>query len=180
MPGYGLDERDVWIRAPVGSKFFSSPRRPNRLWGLPTLLSNVFRGLFPAGKAAGAWKSPLTSNILLYNLRFSQRWLWRMLSSWVGRHGDLVWTDVSEENIASIFRVEKFASEEPAWAGGCRLSHHSKTPRFAQDLHGVTSQKTKVFKNWIRSNTLDYTVSCPRKYYLSWNIYIFNILDNTS
>jgi hypothetical protein len=32
---------------------------------------------------------------------------------------DLVWADVSEERITSIFRVEKFASEEPAWAGVC-------------------------------------------------------------
>jgi hypothetical protein len=30
-----------------------------------------------------------------------------------------VWKDVSGEHIASIFRVEKFASEEPASAGGC-------------------------------------------------------------
>jgi hypothetical protein len=35
--------------------------------------------------------------------------MWRRL--------DLVWTDVSEEPIASIFRVEKSASEEPAEAG---------------------------------------------------------------
>jgi hypothetical protein len=34
------------------------------------------------------------------------------------RRVDLVWTDVLEERIASIFRVQKFASEEPAWAGG--------------------------------------------------------------
>jgi hypothetical protein len=34
------------------------------------------------------------------------------------RRVDLLWTDVSEERIASIFRVEKSASEEPAWAGG--------------------------------------------------------------
>jgi hypothetical protein len=27
---------------------------------------------------------------------------------------DLVWTDVSEERIAYIFRVDKLASEEPA------------------------------------------------------------------
>jgi hypothetical protein len=33
----------------------------------------------------------------------------------------LVLTDVSEERIASIFRVEKSPSEELAWAGGCRL-----------------------------------------------------------
>jgi hypothetical protein len=30
-------------------------------------------------------------------------------------------TDVSEERIASIFRVEKSTSEEPAWADVCRL-----------------------------------------------------------
>jgi hypothetical protein len=35
---------------------------------------------------------------------------------------NLVWTDVSEEHIASIFRVEKSGSEEPVWAGGCRLT----------------------------------------------------------
>jgi hypothetical protein len=35
------------------------------------------------------------------------------------RRADLVWTDVSEERIASIFRIEKSASEESAWAGGC-------------------------------------------------------------
>jgi hypothetical protein len=43
------------------------------------------------------------------------------------RRVDLVWTDASEECIASIFRAEISASEEPAWAGGCRLSHQSKT-----------------------------------------------------
>jgi hypothetical protein len=32
---------------------------------------------------------------------------------------DIVWTDVSEERFASIFKVEKSASEEPVWAGGC-------------------------------------------------------------
>jgi hypothetical protein len=37
--------------------------------------------------------------------------MWRRL--------DPVWTYVSEERIASIFREEKSDSEEPAWAGGC-------------------------------------------------------------
>jgi peptidoglycan/xylan/chitin deacetylase (PgdA/CDA1 family) len=37
------------------------------------------------------------------------------------RSVDLVWTEVSEERISSIFRVKKSASEEPAWAGGCRF-----------------------------------------------------------
>jgi hypothetical protein len=31
---------------------------------------------------------------------------------------DLVLPDISEERIASIFTVEKSASEEPEWAGG--------------------------------------------------------------
>jgi hypothetical protein len=34
---------------------------------------------------------------------------------------DVVWTDVSEKRIASIFRVEKSTSEEWAWGGCCRL-----------------------------------------------------------
>jgi hypothetical protein len=34
------------------------------------------------------------------------------------RRVDLVLTDVSEERIAYIFRVEKSVSEEPAWADG--------------------------------------------------------------
>jgi hypothetical protein len=37
------------------------------------------------------------------------------------RRVDFVWTDVSEERIASIFMVEKSAIEEPASTGGCRL-----------------------------------------------------------
>jgi hypothetical protein len=36
--GYGLDERRVGVRAPVGSKTFSSPRRPDRLSGPPGAL----------------------------------------------------------------------------------------------------------------------------------------------
>jgi hypothetical protein len=36
------------------------------------------------------------------------------------RRVDIVLTDVSEERIASRFRVEKSASEEKAQAGGCR------------------------------------------------------------
>jgi hypothetical protein len=37
------------------------------------------------------------------------------------RRVDLVWTDVSEERITSIFKVEKSASEEPAWANKNQL-----------------------------------------------------------
>jgi hypothetical protein len=42
--GYGLDDRGVGVQFPVGSRIFSSPRRPDRLWGPPSLLSNGYRG----------------------------------------------------------------------------------------------------------------------------------------
>jgi hypothetical protein len=48
----------------------------------------------------------------------------RMPTSGMCRRVDIVWTHVSEERIASIFKVEKSESEEPAWAGGCRLQRH--------------------------------------------------------
>jgi hypothetical protein len=54
--GYGLDDRVVEVRVPVGSRIFSSPRRPDRLWGPPNLLSNGYRGL---GREAD--HSPATS-----------------------------------------------------------------------------------------------------------------------
>jgi hypothetical protein len=43
---YGLDDRGVRVRVPVGG-IFCPPRRPDRLWGSPSLLSIGYRGLFP-------------------------------------------------------------------------------------------------------------------------------------
>jgi hypothetical protein len=42
--GYGLDDQEVGVRVPVGSRVFSSPHRPHRLWGPPSILSNGYRG----------------------------------------------------------------------------------------------------------------------------------------
>jgi hypothetical protein len=45
--GYGLDDGGVGVRVPVGSRNFSSPRRPDLLWGPLNLLLGGYRGLFP-------------------------------------------------------------------------------------------------------------------------------------
>jgi hypothetical protein len=45
----------VWI--PAGARFFSSPERPDRLWGPPMRTEGDNYG----SKAAGAWSWQLTS-----------------------------------------------------------------------------------------------------------------------
>jgi hypothetical protein len=45
--GYGLDDRGVRVRVPVGVRIFSFTRRPDLFWGPPSLLSNRYPGFFP-------------------------------------------------------------------------------------------------------------------------------------
>jgi hypothetical protein len=54
--GYGLDDRGVGVRVLVGSRIFSSPSRPDRLWGPLNLLYNGYwgGGGSPGGKAVGS------------------------------------------------------------------------------------------------------------------------------
>jgi hypothetical protein len=39
--GYGLDDRETGVRVPLGSRIFASTRRPDCLWGPPSLLCNA-------------------------------------------------------------------------------------------------------------------------------------------
>jgi hypothetical protein len=52
---YGLDDWEIGVRVPEGSRIITSLCRNDRLWGPPNLLYNGYRELFPGGKAAGAW-----------------------------------------------------------------------------------------------------------------------------
>jgi hypothetical protein len=45
----GLDDQGFGVRVLVGSRIFSSPRRPDWLWVQPNFLSNGYRRLFPRG-----------------------------------------------------------------------------------------------------------------------------------
>jgi hypothetical protein len=49
--GYGMDDRGIGVRVPVGSRIFSSPRRPDRRRDPPSLLYeyNGYCGLFLRG-----------------------------------------------------------------------------------------------------------------------------------
>jgi hypothetical protein len=48
---------DFW----KAKKFFSTPQRPDRLWGQPSIISNGTGRTFRRGKAAEAWNWLLTS-----------------------------------------------------------------------------------------------------------------------
>jgi hypothetical protein len=61
--GFELDNWGIVIQVPVGSRIFFSPRRPDRLWGSPTLLSNGYRLLFLRGQSG--WGVKLTTHLQL-------------------------------------------------------------------------------------------------------------------
>jgi hypothetical protein len=55
--GYGLDDRGVGVRVPVGSRIFTSRSRPNWLWG------STYYSMGTGDKAAGGVK--LTTHLQL-------------------------------------------------------------------------------------------------------------------
>jgi hypothetical protein len=58
-----------------------------------------------------------------------------------------VWTDVSEDRIAYIFKVEKTASEESVWASSCIL----QLDLLHADLQNVTERVNgfELKTNWV-------------------------------
>jgi hypothetical protein len=84
---------------------------------------------------------PLTSITTVSKIPSSETW----------RPVDFVWTDVSGERIASIFRLEKSASEEPAWSGGCRLNRRfGGTYRLHLQARKIREQETSVSR-WLQT-----------------------------
>jgi hypothetical protein len=83
-------------------------------------------------------------------------WSWRMPSSGVWRHVDLVWPDVSEELIASFFRVGK--NLRAAACSRWFLTHGFFYPEDGADtfLRNVKSHKI-------------YTAPHPRRRHSSWS-----------
>jgi hypothetical protein len=73
-----------------------------------------------------------------------------MPSSGMWHRADLVWTDVSEERIAPIFRIEKSASEEAAWAGGSmRRQKHQRQEyhTWHKDPRSWSEDKIQAIRN---------------------------------
>jgi hypothetical protein len=72
----------------------------------------------------------------------------------------LVWTDVSGEHITSIFRVEKSASEEPTWAGGCSTQpQDARTTRLLIPENGILrSHRRENLKSYLHMLSLEINV----------------------
>jgi hypothetical protein len=47
--GYGLEDRGVGVRVPVGARIICSPHHPDRFWEPSSRLSNRYRGLSRRG-----------------------------------------------------------------------------------------------------------------------------------
>jgi hypothetical protein len=88
---------------------------------------------------------------------------WRMASCGMWRRVDIVWTDVSEDFIASIFRVEKSASKKLAWAGGCS-PHPPAHANFlladfsALKVEAIHSSETPVHTRTTRCHIPEYSI----------------------
>jgi hypothetical protein len=85
-----------------------------------------------------------TSKGLIWDLRSSRRWLWRMPFSGMWHRAVFVWTDVSEDHIASISRVEESANEELAWTGLLAHAGSSLADSSTMEMEAIRSSETSV------------------------------------
>jgi hypothetical protein len=108
-----------------------------------------------AGVPVEIWTDDLLNT--MKDLRFSQRWLWRMPCSGIWRRVALVWTDVSEECIASIFRIEKSSNEEPTWAGGWRWRLGTETDPVSEKSCFLFS---RILDDWKPRNPIILSEEC--------------------
>jgi hypothetical protein len=76
------------------------------------------------------------------NLRFSRRWLWRMVSYGVFSRGALVFVSSVRRLLVAGCVVPSSSILLPWW----RRSQVPPKRRFLQEPHGVTTQKTPFFK----------------------------------
>jgi hypothetical protein len=78
-----------------------------------------------------------------------------MSSSGMWRGVNRATAGVSEERIASIFRVEKSASGKPTSAGGCRLILSGKTQlNMTPDLQGYEGQYTLAISSPVATGSI--------------------------
>jgi hypothetical protein len=106
--GYGLHGRGVGVRVPVGSRIFPSPRRPDRLWGLPSLLYSGYRGLFARGvKRPGREpdRSPPAS------AEVKKMWIYYIFSHI--RFHDVVFNQLSTRTTLPVPYLGKMCKERP-------------------------------------------------------------------
>jgi hypothetical protein len=78
VTGYGLNNQEVEVRVPVGSRIFCSPRRPDRLWGPPNhSIQWVPGALAPEVKWLGREtdNSPASAEV-------KKMWIWRSFISY--------------------------------------------------------------------------------------------------
>jgi hypothetical protein len=87
--------------------------------------------------------------LFLSDRRFSRQWLGRMPSSGMWRHVALVRTDVSEECITFIIRVTRMSELRTTLAVTSNWSKVRQRNVGSYKSHGVTSQKTVFFNDYL-------------------------------